>query len=511
MHQLAQLFWLLSLIALVAGCTADSDDDALPADDETGNDDVSNDHMADDDDTENDVDDDTTGDDTVEDDVVDDDIADDDTTDDDTADDDFIDDDTITEVPVPIYDSEGRTLILHGANFMAIEAGGALLDYERMAQWGFNVVRILVTWSALEPMQGAYDENYLPNVVEPQIQYAREAGLNVILDMHQYHWSSCCKGMGMPEWTCADLGDPPLEWLWQSGQFWDHEEFLNSFVAAWDFVSTYFAGDDRIFAYDLFNEPIAGIRTIPWFMDDQLLRPLYERLIPTVRANHPEPYLIIEPPMITVAGFPFTMTPLPDERLIYGPHLYPGTIAEGGGYTFPKAWIVKHLNIRQAEALEQGEPLLIGETGLQSAETNAEQYARDAVDLMEERMAHWTWWAFGYDDDSMGLCDASGNPKDLFYRHLARPYPRVTAGVLRSYHFDTDVRLLTVVVDNAVGLAPAVEIFVNEDYYYPEGFVVNSTDTDGTWSYTYDELTGSLAVTCDPTVANHVITIEPDV
>ncbi len=418
------------------------------------------------------------------------------------------DDDASPPESYPLLDAEGRTLILHGANFQPIEDGGQAVDYQRMAAWGFNAVRMVLTWEGLEPEQGAYDETYLPDVVEPQVQFAYEAGLHVILNMHQYHWSKCCGGMGMPDWTCQDIGDPPLEWLWQSGLFWNHDDYVAGFAAAWGKVAEYFAGDDRVFAYDLFNEPLAGLRTLPWLMDNQLLRPLYEQMIAAIRAFDAAPRLFIEPPMISLIGFPFTMTPIDAAGLIYSPHLYPGTISDGGDYDFPESLLENQLDLRQRESVTQKTPLLIGETGIASSVAHAEQYARDAVDLFEADLASWTWWTFHYDAGGMGLCEVSGQPKDLFYRHLAQPYPRLTAGVLQSFQFAADTAAFTVAFDNRPDLAPSVEIFVNAGYFYPNGFVVRSTDAAGSWSYAYDSSSGSLTVACDPHAENHVVTVE---
>jgi endoglycosylceramidase len=370
-------------------------------------------------------------------------------------------------------------------------------------------VRILITWDALEPEPGVYDEDYLPDIVEPQVAYAHDAGLRVILDMHQYHWSPCSGGMGMPEWICGDLGELPFQWLLQSGVFWNHPEYVDAFVAAWDKVAAHFAGDDRVFAYDLFNEPMAGLRTLPWTCENNLFRPLYLRLIETIRAHHVEPYLLVEPSIVTVAGFPSVMDPIDAERVVYAPHLYPGMLAEGGAYTFPYELLHRHMEKRTAESLRLGLPLLIGETGLRSSGENAEQYTRDATDLMEEKMAHWTWCAFGYDDDSMGLCYANGEPKEIFFPYLARPYPQATAGELRSFAFAFDTGVFNVSFANEAKLPPAVEIFVNAPYHYPDGFAVESTDPPGAWSYAFDEATSVVAVSCDPTALEHTITIRP--
>ena len=50
--------------------------------------------------------------------------------------------------------------------------------------WGMNAVRLLTTWAAVEPEQGVYDEAYLDALAE-RLDWAKDAGLHVVLDMHQ--------------------------------------------------------------------------------------------------------------------------------------------------------------------------------------------------------------------------------------------------------------------------------------------------------------------------------------
>lgn len=464
---------------------ADDDNDASPSDDD--------DSSSDDDDDDNDNDDASPTDD-----------------DDSSSDDDDNDNDDATPSLVPLYDAEGREIILHGGNFMAVEYGGTQIDYDRMVQdWGHNAVRILITWQALEPTEGAYDEDYLPNVVDPQVDWAYNAGLNVIVDMHQYMWSSCAGGMGMPDWTCQEMEPFDLEWLIQSGLFWEHPEYQDAFVAAWEKVATYFAGDERVFAYDLFNEPMAGLRTLPWTSENPLYRPLFIRLIDAVRAIHPEPYLIVEPTIVHGNGFSCVMDPIDRERLIYSPHLYPRGMALGGDYDFPIDVIVRQLNRSLNEANRLGMALLVGEVGLQSRVEHAAEYTRDVTAQMDLIRANWTWWAFGYDDGSMGTCEPDGTPKPELYPYMSRPYPRATAGHIESYEFDSEKLVFTLAFTNVSGLNPGAEIYINSAYHYPDGFAVSCSDPESTWSFTFDEAANRLTVTCDPAQAEHTIMIAP--
>jgi len=210
--------------------------------------------------------------------------------------------------------------------------------------------------------------------------------------------------------------------------------------------------------------------------------------------------------MVSTAGFPCVYDNFAEPRLISGPHIYPGTIAVGGGYTFPRSLLQDHFDMRQNESIRLALPLLVGETGLASGAANAGRYAHDFADMAEHRLANWAWWAFGYDDTSMGLCDAAGNPKELFYHELARPYPRVTAGVLREFHFDVDAAIFTVTFDTA-DAAPAAEIWLNKSYWFPSGFAVQSSDPDGAWSQTYDAASDTLTIQADPGSPSHVFVV----
>ncbi|MCL4236036.1 MAG: cellulase family glycosylhydrolase, partial [Deltaproteobacteria bacterium] len=210
----------------------------------------------------------------------------------------------------------------------------------------------------------------------------------------------------------------------------------------------------------------------------------------------------------SVVGFPFVMEPLPYERLIYAPHLYPRNIVSGDGYNFDRHVLEWQTAQRAGESAEHDMPLWWGETGLQSAATRADEYARDFADLADASLASWAWWAFGYDDDSMGLCRADGTPKDEFFGHLARPYPRVTGGDLRAFAFDAATGSLAVTFDTIAGIVPTLEIFVDDEYFYVDGFTVMSTDEDGAWSFAFDDDANSLAIDADPLAETHTIWIE---
>jgi len=76
----------------------------------------------------------------------------------------------------------------------------------RITGWGFNVLRLLVTWEAVEHAgPGQYDEAYLDYVAEVA-RKAGEHGLVLFIDFHQDVWSRMSGGDGAPGWTFEAVG-----------------------------------------------------------------------------------------------------------------------------------------------------------------------------------------------------------------------------------------------------------------------------------------------------------------
>ena len=98
-----------------------------------------------------------------------------------------------------IVDGDGDQVLLRGVNVNqlvdfyrpdpAVEATRPLTDadFAGMAAHGFNVVRLGISWSALEPVRGSFDGSYVARIVEA-VDAAERHGLFVVLDMHQDSW-----------------------------------------------------------------------------------------------------------------------------------------------------------------------------------------------------------------------------------------------------------------------------------------------------------------------------------
>jgi hypothetical protein len=134
-----------------------------------------------------------------------------------------------------IYDSAGRPHLFHGVDRPSLEwsATGdhlSLADYQLMASWRANVVRI-----ALNQDYWLQDTASYPQTVDQQVQWAESAGLDVILDLH---WS--------------DKGDPSNAAAQQ--RMADARSLL-----LWSSVASKYKEDGRVLL-ELYNEP----HDVPW-------------------------------------------------------------------------------------------------------------------------------------------------------------------------------------------------------------------------------------------------------
>ena len=83
--------------------------------------------------------------------------------------------------------------------------------FERLYQWGYRFVRLLVTWEAIEHAgPKKYDEDYL-NYIQDIVKKAGEHNINVFIDPHQDVWSRFTGGDGAPYWTLEKVGFDPLK------------------------------------------------------------------------------------------------------------------------------------------------------------------------------------------------------------------------------------------------------------------------------------------------------------
>ena len=99
--------------------------------------------------------------------------------------------------------SDHRNVSFVGRPFPIKEADE---HFSRLKHWGFNCLRFLVTWEAIEHCgPGEYDQEYL-DYLEEVLKIAESYKFYTFIDPHQDVWSRMSGGDGAPGWTFEKVG-----------------------------------------------------------------------------------------------------------------------------------------------------------------------------------------------------------------------------------------------------------------------------------------------------------------
>ncbi len=334
-----------------------------------------------------------------------------------------------------IVDANGREVLLRGVNVNAhIEYWQydpdlfttypfTEEDADMVAAMGWNMVRLGLSWSRVEPEPGVYDEAYLDELAE-SVAMLRERGVYTLMDLHQDPWSphivappdqECEEGQrptggwdGAPEWAVFDDGLPRCEAIgvprelipvvqaaWKN--FLDDVEgpggvgIRTRYAEMFGHLVARFANDDSVVGYEVINEPAVFA-----LGQDEQLTDFYEDCLSEMRAAEravgaPRRLFFFEPSVgWNAVGLPAPPPFDHDDQVVYAPHIYQGGIdpppLEGG---FARA-------AEDSVMLYGGAPVVTTEWG------SSPERAKDSEDDYFERHlseqdryrfggAMWTW------------------------------------------------------------------------------------------------------------------------
>ncbi|MGA2626691.1 MAG: cellulase family glycosylhydrolase [Candidatus Bathyarchaeia archaeon] len=320
-----------------------------------------------------------------------------------------------------IVDQYGNIVVLRGVDLTGYEYITPILsihphyqsDYATIASWGFNVVRLPISWENLEPQPGQYNDSYLQNFVDQDIAWAKQYGIYIVLDMHQGCWSShfsFCNGAfstGMPNWLVAsypntDAGEDVFLNDFFSGlgpngttPSASNPSMLTRFYAIWQHVASRYSNETAIAAYDVLNEP-PSIAPLSFFVN-------VTEAIRTVDQHH----ICLWENDVPIQ--------LPD--VIYAPH-YPQSSLTSYNATSLEVGMQQIIGFSH----KWNVPVFIGEWGMQADAPGVAQYINDSLALFDKYSISSAWWDYARGSFTMDLFYGNGTAREALVPNIVRPF-----------------------------------------------------------------------------------------
>jgi endoglycosylceramidase len=432
-----------------------------------------------------------------------------------------------------IRDAAGRVVVLRGVNarvdgiFDVTFDDGRLplqdipelgrADLERMRQLGFNVLRLPINWSGVEPERDRFDMAYLDRV-EHVVSMCGELGIWVMLDVHQDAYSKEIGEDGAPLWAVHPpptelLGGPLGDSLEErrvskqvldafAGFFVDDDDDLTDRELQAEFadmlahVAARFEGDPWVLGYEIFNEPVAPAHYLTRF---------YERVTARVRQVDAQHLMFFEPNAIRnfLDQAPPAAAPYGDPLGVYAPHLYTyvfGDFSEQLARLEPSD-LRPNVDAALAEARSWNTPLFIGEWGISPQAVNADLYVRSMLQHFDTSFIGstvWLWkeqsqgrWGFYEHDD--GAKTWTERP-EIVALH-SRVYAQAIAGEPLDQRYDPDGHAYELRFEGRDDDVPT-RIFVPAPPVHPERFRVLCDGIELRPQPLRNPLHGSLEVPC---------------
>ncbi len=382
---------------------------------------------------------------------------------------------------------DGRAVILRGANLGDQKNAPYLdtktaTDYQNLRDvWSMNAIRFVMTWAAVEPTAGTYDDAYLDGVIE-RLEWASASNLSVVIDMHEDVFGEGFGFDGAPDWACdasryaafvpqdpwfLDTQDPNV--MACTDDFYTMTDRQQHFVDAWHHVAERLAGEPAVIGFDALNEPAWGTYPIFQFEKDRL-GPLYAQVVTAVRSAAPEWIAFLEPGgsrnLGIATGF---ITPFPFPNVMYSPHSYDSSAESGNGFDpTHRAKILESVGELAGEAQALNAGLWIGEYGGMTTTSGITDYMTAQYDAAGMYAGSTMYWSYSTGDYGMMADDNTAKP--VLLDVLVRPYPELVSGDPMMYAFDAPSSAFTFSYTPS-GKLPT-EIVV-PDSIYPGGYSVD--------------------------------------
>lgn len=364
-----------------------------------------------------------------------------------------------------IVDSAGRTVLLRGFNDDALLQVGrsspppplTASDAALMQAEGFDVVRLPISWSLLEPAPGRFSQGYLRRIAD-LVSLCALHHLYVVLDMHTEDFGVGFGGSGAPAWLkvpeVPNLKVPLVSAAWQRhlspavnaalAYFWLFPNWQALYWNAWSRVAAEFRDNSAIAGYDLYNEP-HPFPVPPAIFETHLLWPFYARGIKELSAVDPNHLFIVEGDLF--GGLPTAIRPLAARDLVYSTHLYSGSILPPNfdGNSNP---LRAELKMGLSEAAQLPAAYWAGELGIDHHRPIATAWARAEIALSNQYRTGWAWWQWN-DPGGWGVRRGTAPPDTGWLDVLAQPFVRSAPGTMTNLRYNSETETLTAKVRDA--------------------------------------------------------------
>ena len=377
-----------------------------------------------------------------------------------------------------LRDASGRTVILRGYNVkvqglfdVTPDDGGAPhetippldgADFALMQKSGVNVLRVPLSWSAFEPTPGAYQASYLA-AIDAFLDEVAPYGFFVLLDFHEDGWSKDLCEDGAPAWATvvsAGTSDGGISGgdchtsnaaLSAHSSFFDDDvdQLQEAFAAAWQQFAAHFVGNETVFGYEIFNEPVAS---------DPVVDAFSIKVAGAIRSVDPGHLVLWQPSSVrnlTNRAW-VSSTPFPVAGGVYDVHI-----------TEDEFLFDDSIASARTEADSWGEPLFVTEHVANLANLD---WIDNTLNGFDSNLASSTYWIW-----AQGPCWEPINPPGVVtrddagaiqylndggpYDHLTRPYAMAVGGDVDATTWDGTT--LTIAFHDHPGVPSTHEVYWN--------------------------------------------------
>ena len=274
-------------------------------------------------------------------------------------------------------------------------------DFRRIADWGFNCVRLPFNSRLIEEKPYQYSQEGLKHL-KRAVAWGKKHKVWIILDLHAACGAQNC------DWHSDSLG---------SAELWTKRVLQERAFALWKFLADQFKHEDGIAGYDLLNESVVA--------DVGILNDFYTRLIKSIRSVDRNHILFVEGnrwaqdlegledfsddnlslSIHCYAPLEFTCNLIPHLR-------YPLKSTAGA---WDKSRMRQLLSGYQKFSQKRSRPIYLGEFGVtgRGGFYGEDKWVEDMLNCCAELGFHWTYWTYKAVKNSMfpdGIISYFDNP-----------------------------------------------------------------------------------------------------